>query len=218
MESKYSAAQVLKRTKRSNNAIFEELKDGNLERECIEELCVKEEALEAFEDKEKGLQWWYWKTKTCENLPTCNNEGTERCINLWGKHICECKATWSGQHCELAEAAPTFQVFTTSKSKSDLQTPAVDEYDHFSDNIEMSTFYDTIPSLPVTTAVIIENSETVCMKTDDPCNFQDWENFNGGCHQICKSFCDNGKYVHYCECFTGYELSCDRKSCSKTLE
>ncbi|KAK7823346.1 hypothetical protein U0070_007688, partial [Myodes glareolus] len=47
--SKERASQVLVRKRRAN-ALLEETKKGNLERECIEELCNKEEAREVFEN------------------------------------------------------------------------------------------------------------------------------------------------------------------------
>ncbi|EMP31936.1 Guanine nucleotide exchange factor DBS [Chelonia mydas] len=47
-----NANKFLGRTKRANS-FFEELKKGNIERECYEERCSKEEAREAFEDTEK---------------------------------------------------------------------------------------------------------------------------------------------------------------------
>lgn len=43
------ASNVLSRTRRANS-IFEEMKKGNLERECMEEICSYEEAREVFED------------------------------------------------------------------------------------------------------------------------------------------------------------------------
>lgn len=46
------ANQVLTRPRRANT-IFEELKQGNVERECREERCDREEAREIFEDDEK---------------------------------------------------------------------------------------------------------------------------------------------------------------------
>ncbi|KAF2985783.1 hypothetical protein EK904_009367, partial [Melospiza melodia maxima] len=49
---KENADKFLERTKRANS-FLEELKQGNIERECIEERCSKEEAREAFEDQEK---------------------------------------------------------------------------------------------------------------------------------------------------------------------
>lgn len=47
--SKERASQVLVRKRRANT-LLEETKKGNLERECIEELCNKEEAREVFEN------------------------------------------------------------------------------------------------------------------------------------------------------------------------
>lgn len=46
------ANQVLTRHRRANS-MFEELKQGNVERECMEERCVYEEAREIFEDDKK---------------------------------------------------------------------------------------------------------------------------------------------------------------------
>uniref|UniRef100_A0A4W5JGD5 Gla domain-containing protein n=1 Tax=Hucho hucho TaxID=62062 RepID=A0A4W5JGD5_9TELE len=47
--SQNRASQFLSRHRRANH-LFEESKKGNLERECIEELCNKEEAREIFEN------------------------------------------------------------------------------------------------------------------------------------------------------------------------
>uniref|UniRef100_A0A2K5PVR0 Proline rich and Gla domain 1 n=1 Tax=Cebus imitator TaxID=2715852 RepID=A0A2K5PVR0_CEBIM len=46
------ANSVLKRYRRANG-FFEEIRQGNIERECKEELCTFEEAREAFENNEK---------------------------------------------------------------------------------------------------------------------------------------------------------------------
>jgi len=43
------ASEFLRRHRRANT-LFEESKKGNLERECVEELCNKEEAREIFEN------------------------------------------------------------------------------------------------------------------------------------------------------------------------
>ncbi|XP_059805990.1 coagulation factor X-like isoform X2 [Hypanus sabinus] len=50
--TKPSALQLLSRIRRANS-FPEELREGNLERECVEETCSKEEAREAFEDDAK---------------------------------------------------------------------------------------------------------------------------------------------------------------------
>lgn len=47
------ASQII-RAKRANS-IFEELKPGNLERECVEEICDHEEAREVFERVDKTV-------------------------------------------------------------------------------------------------------------------------------------------------------------------
>uniref|UniRef100_A0A671UHK5 Prothrombin n=1 Tax=Sparus aurata TaxID=8175 RepID=A0A671UHK5_SPAAU len=49
------AAQVLVRSRRANQ-LFEEVKPGNLERECVEEICDHEEAREVFEQTDKTVR------------------------------------------------------------------------------------------------------------------------------------------------------------------
>lgn len=48
------AHAILKRFPRANG-FLEELKKGNIERECVEESCSFEEANEVFEDKERTV-------------------------------------------------------------------------------------------------------------------------------------------------------------------
>ena len=47
--SRQQASQFI-RSKRDNRGLFEELLPGDIERECLEESCNREEAREAFED------------------------------------------------------------------------------------------------------------------------------------------------------------------------
>ncbi|XP_027987036.2 vitamin K-dependent protein S [Eptesicus fuscus] len=61
--SKQHASQVLVRKRRANSP-FEEVKAGNLERECIEELCNKEEAREIFENYPE-TEYFYPKYLGC---------------------------------------------------------------------------------------------------------------------------------------------------------
>ncbi|XP_016052032.1 PREDICTED: vitamin K-dependent protein S [Miniopterus natalensis] len=61
--SKQHASQVLVRKRRANS-LFEETKKGNLERECIEELCNKEEAREIFENYPE-TEYFYPKYLGC---------------------------------------------------------------------------------------------------------------------------------------------------------
>lgn len=52
--SRDQAHGVLQRRRRANS-FLEEMKKGNLERECWEETCSYEEAREVFEDDEKTV-------------------------------------------------------------------------------------------------------------------------------------------------------------------
>ncbi|XP_005859776.1 PREDICTED: transmembrane gamma-carboxyglutamic acid protein 1 isoform X2 [Myotis brandtii] len=56
------ANTVLKRYPRANG-LFEEIRQGNIERECKEEFCTFEEAREAFENNEKTKEFWNTYTK-----------------------------------------------------------------------------------------------------------------------------------------------------------
>ena len=49
-----AAHSVLRRLPRANN-MLEEMKQGNIQRECREEICTYEEAREAFENDEKTV-------------------------------------------------------------------------------------------------------------------------------------------------------------------
>lgn len=51
-----AASSTFLRSKRANKFLLEEILPGNLERECIEELCSYEEAREHFEDIGKTVR------------------------------------------------------------------------------------------------------------------------------------------------------------------
>lgn len=57
--SQDTASQFLSRHRRANS-LFEESKKGNLERECIEEVCNKEEAREIFENYPETVRVFPW--------------------------------------------------------------------------------------------------------------------------------------------------------------
>ncbi|KAG7267959.1 hypothetical protein CRUP_038089 [Coryphaenoides rupestris] len=59
-----AASQILMRHRRANH-LFEEMKTGNLERECYEEICDHEEAREVFEQFDKTEIFWH-KYKICQ--------------------------------------------------------------------------------------------------------------------------------------------------------
>ncbi|CAL8407146.1 unnamed protein product [Arctogadus glacialis] len=71
-----AAAKELLVRRRRANSMFEELRQGNLERECIEERCDREEAREIYEDKEK--------------------------TDAVGGYSCFCQPDYQGFNCEIA--------------------------------------------------------------------------------------------------------------------
>ncbi|KAF3821390.1 hypothetical protein GH733_010968 [Mirounga leonina] len=99
--SKQHASQVLVRKRRANS-MFEETKKGNLERECIEELCNKEEAREVFEN-DPETDYFYPKylaiPDQCSPLP-CNEDGYKSCKDGQARFTCICKPGWQGDKCE----------------------------------------------------------------------------------------------------------------------
>nr|AAN71001.1 coagulation factor IX [Danio rerio] len=97
------ADSVLWRRRRANTWLFEEFLPGNVERECIEEKCVLEEAREAFENDEKTMEFWasYVDGNQCKPSP-CQNQGT--CEDQMGTYSCNCLARFCWQNCEIVTA------------------------------------------------------------------------------------------------------------------
>ncbi|XP_004851961.1 prothrombin [Heterocephalus glaber] len=61
------AKSLLQRTRRANSGFLEELRRGNLERECVEEQCSYEEAFEALESSSATDVFWA-KYTACESV------------------------------------------------------------------------------------------------------------------------------------------------------
>uniref|UniRef100_A0A3P8ZAH8 coagulation factor Xa n=1 Tax=Esox lucius TaxID=8010 RepID=A0A3P8ZAH8_ESOLU len=94
------ATQVLNRQRRANSP-FEEWRQGNMERECVEERCDKEEAREIFEDNERTDEFWnkYYDGDACESKP-CVHNGV--CKDGISTYTCFCNAGFQGFNCEIA--------------------------------------------------------------------------------------------------------------------
>ncbi|XP_063044651.1 prothrombin [Engraulis encrasicolus] len=104
------ASEVFIRQRRANS-FLEEMKPGNLERECLEEICDHEEAREVFEQPDPTAVFW-WKYLGCKGttlardeasistLRTCLNE-TGDCANGLGESYSSAVAyTSSGKICQ----------------------------------------------------------------------------------------------------------------------
>ncbi|XP_062969271.1 LOW QUALITY PROTEIN: vitamin K-dependent protein C [Cynocephalus volans] len=103
------AHQVLRLRKRANS-FLEELRPGNLERECREERCEFEEAQEIFQNVDETLGFWakYFDGDQCEAPPLehpctspCCGYGT--CTDGIGGFSCACDRGWEGRFCQSGE-------------------------------------------------------------------------------------------------------------------
>ncbi|MFT7810291.1 coagulation factor IX-like [Arapaima gigas] len=97
-----AANSVLRRKRRYNTGVLEELLRGNLERECLEESCDLEEAREVFENDEKTVGCVCTPPVSdkhpCKSSP-CQNGG--QCADDVKPYTCTCVPGFTGQNCEI---------------------------------------------------------------------------------------------------------------------
>ncbi|CAN9498315.1 unnamed protein product [Ophioblennius macclurei] len=93
-----NANVFLHRTRRAN-FMLEELKQGNLERECIEEKCSYEEAKEIFAQPKQLENFWktYTAINHCLSSP-CKNGAT--CTRHVDSYVCKCPPRFHGYNCD----------------------------------------------------------------------------------------------------------------------
>ncbi|XP_041834360.1 coagulation factor VII [Melanotaenia boesemani] len=92
------ASIFLHRTRRAN-FLLEEMRQGNLERECIEEKCSYEEAREIFALPQQLENFWrkYTAVDHCLSSP-CKNGAT--CTRHIDSYICKCPPGFHGHNCD----------------------------------------------------------------------------------------------------------------------
>uniref|UniRef100_A0A8V0YPN4 Protein Z, vitamin K dependent plasma glycoprotein n=1 Tax=Gallus gallus TaxID=9031 RepID=A0A8V0YPN4_CHICK len=96
------ANKVIKRHRRANSLHFEEVLQGSLERECLEERCTHEEAREVFENDEMLKMFWdnYYDGWRCSSSP-CQHGGL--CEDSIRDYTCTCTAGFEGKDCAFAK-------------------------------------------------------------------------------------------------------------------
>ncbi|KAK7162346.1 hypothetical protein R3I94_004872 [Phoxinus phoxinus] len=97
--SKSEASQTLRQRVRRENSFLEELKMGDLERECLEEVCSHEEAREIFSVPEQLEEFWkrYTEVDFCQSA-ACQNGAT--CVDQKNTYVCICPVNFEGRHCD----------------------------------------------------------------------------------------------------------------------
>uniref|UniRef100_A0A8C6YDU7 Coagulation factor X n=1 Tax=Naja naja TaxID=35670 RepID=A0A8C6YDU7_NAJNA len=94
------ANQVLTRSRRGAFMFFEEILQGDLERECLEERCSYEEAREAFENIEKTVCVFFSGGIRCSSSP-CLHNGT--CRDTIRGYTCNCRDDFEGVNCAFGK-------------------------------------------------------------------------------------------------------------------
>ncbi|XP_006508922.1 vitamin K-dependent protein Z isoform X2 [Mus musculus] len=96
------ANNVLRRWRRGSSYFLEEIFQGNLEKECYEEVCNYEEAREVFENDVITDEFWrqYGGGSPCVSQP-CLNNGT--CEDHIRSYSCTCSPGYEGKTCAMAK-------------------------------------------------------------------------------------------------------------------
>uniref|UniRef100_A0A8B9Q5I9 Protein Z, vitamin K dependent plasma glycoprotein n=1 Tax=Apteryx owenii TaxID=8824 RepID=A0A8B9Q5I9_APTOW len=94
------ANKVIKRHRRASFLLLEEVLQGSLERECLEERCTREEAREVFENDEMLVSILFSHGKRCSSNPCQHNSVCEDNIR---SYTCTCADGYEGENCAFAK-------------------------------------------------------------------------------------------------------------------
>uniref|UniRef100_A0A673U4T7 Growth arrest specific 6 n=1 Tax=Suricata suricatta TaxID=37032 RepID=A0A673U4T7_SURSU len=231
------AAQFLRPRQRRAYQVFEEAKQGHLERECIEELCSQEEAREVFEN-DPETEYFYPRYLDCitkhgspyikspafvacvQNLPDqctpnpCTKEGTQVCQDLMGNFYCQCRAGWGGRLCDQGEALPVPPPLPGDVQDVFLPAEAGAPCPRGPGPSIASLCRLTCRCHcrhPVGRASPLRAPQPFSVLRAD---VNECSQKNGGCNQICL----NKPGSFHCACYSGYALSADGRTCQDVDE
>ncbi|NXF43356.1 PROZ protein, partial [Oceanites oceanicus] len=96
------ANKVIKRQRRASSRLLEEVLQGSLERECLEERCTQEEAREVFENDEMlvSILFTCARGRRCSSSP-CQHNGV--CEDSIRGYTCTCAEGYEGENCAFAK-------------------------------------------------------------------------------------------------------------------
>ncbi|NXU56630.1 PROZ protein, partial [Turnix velox] len=94
------ANSVIKRQRRASSILLEEVLQGSLERECLEERCTQEEAREVFENDDMLVSILFSCGRRCSSSP-CQNNGV--CEDNIRGYTCTCTEGYEGENCAFAK-------------------------------------------------------------------------------------------------------------------
>uniref|UniRef100_A0A8C8XH97 Vitamin K-dependent protein S n=1 Tax=Panthera leo TaxID=9689 RepID=A0A8C8XH97_PANLE len=213
--SKQHASQVLIRKRRANS-MFEETKKGNLERECIEELCNKEEAREIFENNPE-TDYFYPKYLDClgsfrAGLFTAARQSTDAypdlrsCVTAIPDQCSPLPCNEDG-YMSCKDGQATFTCVCKSGWQGDKCEHDINECkDPSNVNGGCSQICDNTPGsyhCSCKSGFVMLSNKKDCKDVDE-CS----ENM---CAQLCVNY--PGGYSCYCDGKKGFKLAQDHKSC-----
>uniref|UniRef100_A0ABI7XLY0 Vitamin K-dependent protein S n=1 Tax=Felis catus TaxID=9685 RepID=A0ABI7XLY0_FELCA len=213
--SKQHASQVLIRKRRANS-MFEETKKGNLERECIEELCNKEEAREIFENNPE-TDYFYPKYLDClgsfrAGLFTAARQSTDAypdlrsCVTAIPDQCSPLPCNEDG-YMSCKDGQATFTCVCKSGWQGDKCEYDINECkDPSNVNGGCSQICDNTPGsyhCSCKSGFVMLSNKKDCKDVDE-CS----ENM---CAQLCVNY--PGGYSCYCDGKKGFKLAQDHRSC-----